>query len=96
MKSEMIDKFALLITSAFGLVAALAWNDAIKGFLQKFGLEHYGPWLYAAIVTLLAVLITVILGWLAERAKRLEIKKYAQIPRLSTSFIKKKTKTRKQ
>jgi hypothetical protein len=28
MKSEMIEKMASLITAAFGLVAALAWNGA--------------------------------------------------------------------
>jgi len=29
-KQEILDKIAALITAAFGLVAALAWNDAIK------------------------------------------------------------------
>jgi hypothetical protein len=30
MKKDVIEKLAALITAAFGLVAALAWNDAIK------------------------------------------------------------------
>ncbi len=30
MKSEVIDKLGALVTAAFGLVAALAWNGAIK------------------------------------------------------------------
>ena len=90
MKSEIIDKFALLMISAFGLVAALAWNDAIKGYLQQFGLEHYGPWVYAIIVTLLAVIITVILGWLAQRAKNFELTKYAHLPYTKSSHVKKK------
>lgn len=93
MKSEIIDKFTVLITSAFGLVAALSWNDAIKGFMQQLGLEHYGPWAYAIIVTLLAVIITLILGWLAQRAKNIELSKYACLPRLER---KKRSKDRKQ
>jgi hypothetical protein len=30
MKSEVIEKIAALVTAAFGLVAALAWNGAIQ------------------------------------------------------------------
>ena len=30
MKDTLIEKFSTLITTAFGLVAALAWNEAIK------------------------------------------------------------------
>ena len=29
MKSEVVEKLAALVTAAFGLVAALAWNGAI-------------------------------------------------------------------
>ncbi len=29
MTGEILDKFSQLITTALGLVAALAWNDAI-------------------------------------------------------------------
>jgi len=37
MKSEVIDKLGALVTAAFGLVAALAWNGAIKAiFLKAF------------------------------------------------------------
>ena len=35
---EVLDKFAELITTALGLVAALAWNTAIQNlFDQVFG-----------------------------------------------------------
>ena len=42
MKSEVIDKIAALITVAFGLVAALSWNGAIKaiGDLKKTITSH--------------------------------------------------------
>jgi len=36
MKNEIIDKMSNLITSAFGLVAALAWNGAITALLRKY------------------------------------------------------------
>jgi len=72
MRTEIVNKFAALITSAFGLVAALAWNDAIKGAFASLDLKVYAPWVYASIVTVLAVVITFWVGKLAERAKGME------------------------
>jgi hypothetical protein len=75
MKSEVIDKLAALVTAAFGLVAALAWNGAIKAiFLKVFGeSEGLGPMLvYAVIVTLIAVLVTIWVGKAAGKAKKEE------------------------
>lgn len=79
MKSEVIDKVAALITAAFGLVAALAWNDAIKAlFVGPCGTEGAGafcsissggPWVYAIVVTILAVILTIWIGKVAEKAK---------------------------
>jgi len=79
MKSEVIEKFAALITAAFGLIAALAWNDAIKAlFVGPCGspgagalcmLSSMGPWAYAAVVTVLAVLATLWIGKIAQKAK---------------------------
>jgi hypothetical protein len=66
---EVIDKIAALMTAAFGLVAALAWNDAIKSAIQSLGLEAYGPWLYAIIVTMLAVVVTLYIGKVAAKAE---------------------------
>jgi hypothetical protein len=75
MKNEIIEKFTILITSAFGLVAALAWNEAIKEFLKAWGLEQHGVWIYAIIVTVLAVVITLLLGWISQRAQAIVVKK---------------------
>ena len=72
MKSEVIEKIAALITAAFGLVAALAWNGAIKAiFLKIFGTaEGIGPMLiYAILVTIIAVFVTIWIGKVAERSK---------------------------
>ncbi len=66
---EVIDKIAALMTAAFGLVAALAWNDAIKSAIASLGLEAYGPWAYAIIVTVLAVVVTIYIGRIAAKAK---------------------------
>ena len=63
MTKEILDKIAALITAAFGLVAALAWNDAIKAiFSQVFGPSNtVGPMLaYALIVTIVAVILTIV------------------------------------
>ncbi|MFH1066181.1 MAG: DUF5654 family protein [Nanoarchaeota archaeon] len=68
MKKEMIDKFAILITTAFAFAAGLAWNEAIKKILGNLGLTQYGPFVYAVIVTLVAVLVTIWVGKAAEKA----------------------------
>ena len=72
MKKEVIDKLAALITAAFGLVAALAWNDTIKAiFAVVFGsADTLGAMIvYAVVVTIIAVLATVQIGKMAEKAK---------------------------
>jgi hypothetical protein len=48
LKQEVMDKIAALVTAAFGLVAALAWNDAIKAvFKEVFGTaDAVGPMCY--------------------------------------------------
>jgi len=79
MKKDVIEKFAALITAAFGLIAALAWNDAIKALFKGpcgsegagalCSLSSGGPWVYAIIVTLLAVLATIWISKAAERSK---------------------------
>ncbi len=72
MKSEVIEKIAALVTAAFGLVAALAWNGAIQAIFKKvFGTpESIGPMLiYAIVVTIIAVLVTIWIGKAAERSK---------------------------
>lgn len=77
MKKEVVEKLAALITAAFGLIAALAWNDAIKSlFVGPCGSENAGalcslssggPWAYAVIVTIVAVWATIKIGKLQEK-----------------------------
>lgn len=72
MRKEVIEKLAALVTAAFGLVAALAWNDAIRSLFAEGGpLEHlstYGPWFYAVFVTIIAVAAAIYIGKLSQKA----------------------------
>ena len=74
--AEVLDKFATLITTALGLVAALAWNTAIQNLFNKVfgqaGGELVGQFFYAILVTLVVIFATIYVGRAAERAKRLE------------------------
>ena len=72
MDKQVIEKLATLITAAFGLVAALAWNDTIKTiFKHLFGTSDTisGMLTYAIIVTIIAVFATIQIGKVAEKAK---------------------------
>jgi hypothetical protein len=70
----VLDKLATLITGAFGLVAALAWNGAIQAaFARALGANSSltVPALtgYALLVTVIAVVATLWIGRVAGRAK---------------------------
>ena len=70
MKKEVIDRLAALITAAFGLVAALAWNGAIQAiFKSVFGSADSitAMLTYAVVVTIIAVLVTI---WVARAANK--------------------------
>ncbi len=85
MKKDIVEKLAALITAAFGLVAALAWNNAIQAlFVGPCGAQNAGllcalsgggPWVYALVVTVIAVLATIWIGKAAERANPTNKKK---------------------
>lgn len=76
MTAEVLDKFSALITTALGLVAALAWNTAIQNLFNKIfgeaGGELVGQFFYAILVTLAVILATIYVGRAAERAKKAE------------------------
>jgi hypothetical protein len=71
MKKEVIEKIAALITAAFGLIAALAWNEAIQEIFRLVFGEQSGVWamiFYAVVVTIIAVLVTIWIGRVAEKS----------------------------
>lgn len=71
-KVKVIETFAALITSAFGLVAALAWNETIKTAVGLVFTTEDGIWgllVYAIIVTFIAVIATLLIAWQADKLK---------------------------
>lgn len=59
-----------LITTAFAFVAGLAWNDAIQKLIEQFiGTGDALPslFIYAIVVTIVAVIVTVLLARVAAR-----------------------------
>ena len=58
-----------LASASLGLVAALAWNEAIKATLAILGLGDSlaGLYTYAILATVLAILVLVWLGKVASR-----------------------------
>ncbi len=67
-----------LATSAFGLVAALAWNEAIQTlFKEIFGKAGgiISLFVYAVAVTVVAVIVTSRLGKIKEKLAKKEPEK---------------------
>jgi len=70
---ELIGQLLALVTSGFGVVAALAWNDAIQTFVKEFvepripGSGLISKFLYALLITTFIVLITYQLSKMASR-----------------------------
>jgi hypothetical protein len=72
LKIEIITKMSELATAGFGLVAALAWNDAIQSlFKELFGSQSavWAKFAYAVIVTALVVLVIIKLGNILNKLK---------------------------
>ena len=76
MTGEVLERFSQLITTALGLVAALAWNTAIQNLFDtifgKAGAALAGQFLYAILITLVVIFATIAVSRAAEKAKRNE------------------------
>ena len=74
LKVEVLEKISQLVTTGFGIVAALAWNDTIKGVFERFFPKPEDNLLamlgYALIITVLVVMATIHLGRLINIAKK--------------------------
>jgi hypothetical protein len=75
----VVKQMLKLATTGFGLVAALAWNELIRTFINDFikskislGSGLISLAIYALIVTALAVIITLQLSRIAERLTKEE------------------------
>lgn len=65
MKSQVLTTIAALITTAFGLIAALAWNEAIKAIILMLFPQQSGSTgllIYAILITIIAVIATVLIA----------------------------------
>ena len=74
MKQEILKQMLVLSTGAFGLVAALAWNEFIKELINNYLQPLIGGssglislLIYAVLVTLLAVFVTYSLTKLVKK-----------------------------
>lgn len=73
LKEEVLDKMAALVTAAFGLVAALAWNQFIQSlFIQLFGsyTELVPSLIYAVVVTVIAVIAAIAIARAVKKATK--------------------------
>ncbi len=74
---EVIKQMVALSTSGFGLVAALAWNNLIQELVSNY-IKKWLPgssglislFIYALIVTFLAVFVTMQLSRLSQRLQK--------------------------
>jgi len=60
-KKELKENTLTLILGGFGLVTALAWNEAIKSLFETFLPKEnalIGKFIYAIIVTIIVVLVS--------------------------------------
>jgi uncharacterized membrane protein YjjP (DUF1212 family) len=90
---EVVATMIALASTAFGVVAALAWNAAITAwFNRSFGNEIAGQitpgakvsalFVYAVVATLVGVIVIVLLGRLAARINAEPVEfKYPVVPK---------------
>ena len=66
----IMEKILGLITTAFAFVAGLAWNGAIQKLIEQFisnGDALPSLFIYAIVVTIIAVIVTVLLARVAGK-----------------------------
>jgi len=73
----VLKQMLTLATSGFGLVAALAWNNTIQEFVATYIKPHlpagggfFSLLIYAVLITILAVVVTINLSKLIERLEQ--------------------------
>jgi hypothetical protein len=70
LKYETMKTFSALLTSAFGLVAAFAWNETVKEVIDRYissGSGLKSKLIYAIFVTLLAVFVSYWIGTIVAK-----------------------------
>lgn len=64
-RQELLKQVVTLSTAGFGLVAALAWNEAVQAFVNEYvnkylsvGTGIISKFVYAVVITAFAVFVT--------------------------------------
>jgi len=74
LRKEIKEKTISYILAAFGLVAGLAWNEAIKSLIEELfpvkGSGVFAKFIYAFLITVVVVIISVYLVRLVRREER--------------------------
>ncbi len=69
---ELIEKMTTLVSAGFGLVAGLAWNEAIQSLFKLWFPEQgslIAKFLYAIVVTVIVVIVTTRLSRASNKIK---------------------------
>jgi len=69
-RSAYLQTMISLASAAFGVVAALAWNSAITALVRQIfgtGAQIISLFIYAILITIIAVIVMVNLAQMAER-----------------------------
>ena len=71
LRIQVLETIAALMTAAFGLLAALAWNQAIKWAVDQYlsAEPGIGYFVYAIIITIIAVVATLLIARALGKAK---------------------------
>ncbi|MEO8581557.1 MAG: DUF5654 family protein [Patescibacteria group bacterium] len=79
---SIISQMILLSTGGFGVVVALAWNEFIKNVVEVYIKPYLGQgsgvwslFIYATVVTVIAVLVTMQLSKIQGKLERSEERK---------------------
>ncbi len=79
-RREVMLQTITLVNAAFALVAALAWNEAIKALLDRYfkaGPALFSKFVYAIFITVLVVLVS---RYVVTLTKRLHSQESGQEP----------------
>ncbi len=74
LRQEVRERTVGYITAALGLVAGLAWNDAVRALIERFfPMNQQAIWakfIYAALVTLAVVVLALaLMRWVGKKDK---------------------------
>jgi hypothetical protein len=71
---KIMNKMLTLFTAAFGVIAALAWDDAVKSLFKRYypfpGTGIEAKFTYALGVTIIAVIVTTIFAGMMSKEEK--------------------------